>query len=146
MRAQTPQSSLFVTPWTVACQTPLSIVQSHGPQPARLLCPWDSPGKNTGLGCHAPLQGIFLPDSGIEPALQADCLLSEPPGKPQGYISQKNKTKSLKSWVCATGIFLFCNHGRLYGGKLPPKYIILGSIFNSRRTDSREFVFISQKN
>ena len=24
-----------------------------------LLCPWDSPGKNTGVGCHALLQGIF---------------------------------------------------------------------------------------
>ena len=24
-----------------------------------LLCPWDSPGKNTGMGCHALLQGIF---------------------------------------------------------------------------------------
>ena len=28
--------------------------------PARLLCPWDSPGKNTGVRCHALLQGIFL--------------------------------------------------------------------------------------
>ena len=26
----------------------------------RLLCPWDSPGKNTGVGCHFLLQGIFL--------------------------------------------------------------------------------------
>ena len=24
-----------------------------------LLCPWDSPGKNTGVGCHFLLQGIF---------------------------------------------------------------------------------------
>ena len=29
-------------------------------QPTRLLCPWDSSGKNTGVGCHALLQGIFL--------------------------------------------------------------------------------------
>ena len=28
---------------------------------ARLLCPWDSPGKNTRVGCHALLQGIFQP-------------------------------------------------------------------------------------
>ena len=28
-------------------------------QPARLLCPWDSPGKSTGVGCHALLHGIF---------------------------------------------------------------------------------------
>ena len=31
----------------------------HGQKPTRLLCPWDSPGKNTGGGCHALLQGIF---------------------------------------------------------------------------------------
>ena len=35
---------LFATLWTVAHQTP------H---------PWDSPGKNTEVGCHALLQGIF---------------------------------------------------------------------------------------
>ena len=31
----------------------------HGLQPARLLRPWGSPGKDTGVGCHALLQGIF---------------------------------------------------------------------------------------
>ena len=29
-------------------------------QSARLLCPWDSPGKNNGVGCRALHQGIFL--------------------------------------------------------------------------------------
>ena len=28
-------------------------------QPTRLLCPWDSPGKNTGVGCHCLLQYIL---------------------------------------------------------------------------------------
>ena len=28
--------------------------------PARLLCPWDSPGKNTGVGCHCLLPWISL--------------------------------------------------------------------------------------
>ena len=37
---------LFATPWTIAHQTP--------------LCPWNSIGKNTGVGCHSLLQGIFL--------------------------------------------------------------------------------------
>ena len=32
----------------------------HQLQPTRLLCPRDFPGKNTGVGCHALLQGIFL--------------------------------------------------------------------------------------
>ena len=31
-------------------------VRPHGLQPTRLLCPWDSPGKNTGVGCHFLLQ------------------------------------------------------------------------------------------
>ena len=35
------------------------VLQSHGLQPARLLCPRNSPGKNTGMGCHFLLQGIF---------------------------------------------------------------------------------------
>ena len=30
-----------------------------GLQPARLLCPWNSPGKNTGVSCYFLLQGIF---------------------------------------------------------------------------------------
>ena len=29
---------------------------TDGSQPTRLLCPWDSPGKNTGVGCHFLLQ------------------------------------------------------------------------------------------
>ena len=32
----------------------------YGLQPARLPCPWDSPGENTGVGCHSLLQWIFL--------------------------------------------------------------------------------------
>ena len=45
-------------------------------QPPRLLCPWDFPGKNTGVGCHFLLQGIF-PAQGWNPHLmywQADSL------------------------------------------------------------------------
>ena len=34
-------------------------LQCHELQPARLLCPWDSQGKNTGMGTSLP-QGIFL--------------------------------------------------------------------------------------
>ena len=40
----------------------------HGLQPSRLLCPWHSPGKNTGVRCHALLQGIFL-TQGSNPGL-----------------------------------------------------------------------------
>ena len=40
----------------------------HGLRPARLLCLWHSPGKNTGVGCYALLQGIF-PTLGLNPYL-----------------------------------------------------------------------------
>ena len=40
----------------------------HGLQPTRLLCPWNSPGKNTEMGCHSLLQGIFL-TQGLNPGL-----------------------------------------------------------------------------
>ena len=54
-------------------------LQPHGLYPARLLCPWDSPGKNTRVDGHTLLQGIFLtqgsyPTSPAASALQADSL------------------------------------------------------------------------
>ena len=61
------QVRLFASPWTVA---------------ARLLCPWNSPGKNTGVGCQSLLQEIFL-TQGSNPDLPhcRQILLSEPSGK-----------------------------------------------------------------
>ena len=35
-------------------------VRPHGWQPTRLPCPWDSPGKNTGVGCHCLLHPSSL--------------------------------------------------------------------------------------
>ena len=72
---------LFVTPWTVAYQAPPSMGFSRHECWSGL--PFPSPGD--------------LPDPGIEPrspALQADVLPSEPPGKPGGWIDQFNKGNS----------------------------------------------------
>ena len=49
----------------------------------RLLCPWNSPGQNTGVGSHSLSPGD-LPNPGIKfksPSLQADSLPPELPGK-----------------------------------------------------------------
>ena len=71
-------------------------LRSHGLQTARLLCPWNSPGKNTEVGSHSLHRGN-LPNPGIEPgspALQAGSLLSEPPGKPiYDLLHYKNDQK-----------------------------------------------------
>ena len=41
-----------------SCLT-LNCFQPHALEPTRLLCPWNAPAKNTGVGCHFLLQGIF---------------------------------------------------------------------------------------
>ena len=53
----------------------------HGLQPPRLLCPWNSPSKNTGVGSHSR-GSSWSRDRPRFPALQADSLPSEPPRKP----------------------------------------------------------------
>ena len=51
--------------WAEAAAAAAKLLQScttvrpHRRQPTRLLCPWDSPGKNTGVGCHFLLQCMY---------------------------------------------------------------------------------------
>ena len=73
---------LFVTPWTVAHQAPLSMGFSRQEYWSRL--PFPSPGD--------------LPDPGIEPrspALEADALTSEPPGKPMTNLDCILKSRDI---------------------------------------------------
>ena len=65
----------------------------------KLLCQWDFPGKNTGMGCHFLLQGIFLTQA-LNPGLLyckavsctagASSLLTEPLGKPKLVVLDLN--------------------------------------------------------
>ena len=58
-------------------------LQIHGLQPTILLCLWNFPGKNTGVGCHFLFQGIFQTQGSNLYFLhgQVDSLLLVPPGK-----------------------------------------------------------------
>ena len=74
-------------------------LRHHGLQPARLLCPQNSPGKNTGVDCHFLLH--FLSNPGMEPVsltLQAGSLLSEPPGKPSVSGDEILKLEQEQAW------------------------------------------------
>ena len=66
-------------------------LQPHGPWPARLLHPWNFPGKNIGVGCHFLLQGIFptqrLNPCVLSPALASGSLPLMPPGKPLSQVN-----------------------------------------------------------
>ena len=80
---------LFVTPWTVT---------------ARPLCPWNFPGKNTGVGCHFLFQEIF-PTQGSNPYLwhllhwQADSLPLPHLGSPWSSIKPG---ESVVAQLCLT--------------------------------------------
>ena len=79
--------------------------------PARLLCPWDSPGRNTGVGCHSLLWGN-LPDLEIEPI--SPCVSCTAGGFFANWaIWEKYVKNSL--WDLSSFCFLFC-----YKTSIPP--------------------------
>ena len=75
-----------MTEWLNWTEVASDSVQLYGLQPTRLLCPRDSPGKKTGMGCHFLLQGVFL-TQGSNPNLlcllhlQVGSLPLAPPGR-----------------------------------------------------------------
>ena len=101
-------------PETGVCLAVPDSLQPQGLQPARLLCPWGSPGKDTGVGCHALLQGIFLTQGWSLHLLcllhwQADsflpCHLGSRVGSRVPLLAtspMKNSIKSTKAWHLTT--------------------------------------------
>ena len=97
----------------------------HGLQPARLLCPWDYPSKNSRVGCHALLQGIF-PTQGSFPAfpvLAGRFFTAETPGKPSLTLNSKQKFFPEASWrtrVMQTGSYTAVFLEQLQSNQTPP--------------------------
>ena len=63
----------------------LTLCDPYGLQPIKFLCPWDFPGKNTGLGCHI----LLLEPPGIKPvtpSLAGRFLSTMSPWKPILFI------------------------------------------------------------
>ena len=60
LKSQEERDSMQTVCVCVSCSVMSDSLWPHGLQPGRLLCPWNSPGKNTGVRCHSLLQGIFL--------------------------------------------------------------------------------------
>ena len=75
-------STLEVLAYLFSCSFASDSLQPHGQSPARLLCPWDFPGKNTGVGFRALLHGTF-PDQGLHLCWQADSLPLSHQGSPR---------------------------------------------------------------
>ena len=88
----------------VVAQWFLILLRPHALQPTRVLCPWDFPGKNTGVGYHFLLQGIF-PTQGLNPQLlhwQADSLPLSHPGCPSVLLATHLKMISLVTAIEGT--------------------------------------------
>ena len=66
----------------------------YGLLPTRLICPWDFPGKNTGVGCHFLLQGIF-PTQGSNKGLPHCRQTLYYPLSHQGVVKSLNRV-----WLC----------------------------------------------
>ena len=79
---------------------------------SRLLCPWDSPGNDTGVGCHALLQSIFLAQ-GMDPQvclhLQADSLPLAPPEKPTWTLHGPSNSTCQNLNSSFSQIWFFCS-------------------------------------
>ena len=76
-------------------------LRPYGLKPARLLCPYDSPGKNSGVGCHALLQANF-PTQGLNLCLL--CLLhwqagSSPLSHLEALVRTSGGTNQGTCWV-----------------------------------------------
>ena len=101
-----PHLSMAVC-YACVCSVVSDSLQPYSLEPARVLCPWDSPGNNTGVGCHFLLQGIFL-TQGSSPSLlhllhwQMYSLPLVPPGKPSSWeiilVSSFHFSKHVLRW------------------------------------------------
>ena len=66
----------------------VTLLQTHGLQPTRLLCLSDFPGKNTGMSCHFLLQGSSQPRDRTHVSCTAGKFFTaESPEKPYIYYS-----------------------------------------------------------
>ena len=106
----------------VNAQSCPTFCSTHGLSPTRLLCPWDFPGKNTGVGCHSFLQGIF-PTPGSNPCLlnwQADYLPLSHLESPSKMICTHNIQYSVGSHKWARKI-TFCQDRSCFSDRQLPR-------------------------
>ena len=114
----------------LSCFSHVDSVQPYGWQPTRLLCPWDSPDKNTGVGYCALLQGIF-PTQGSNlsllclPAWTGGLFTSSAPWEARSgsthavspplmqwaaaNVTRQRPEKCLRVWACLSFLLSLCH-------------------------------------
>ena len=125
-------------------------LQPHGPYPISLFCPWDSPGKNTGVGCHFLFQEIFL-TQGSNPHLlhllhwQMDSL-------PLVLINLgKWKGTQVKKYSHRCYLVISCNYiytdciFKLLFKRTKGAYSIIGCQKKKKKTNTSKEIFVSSR-
>ena len=110
-------SDSFATPWAF-----------------RLLCPWDFPGKNTGVLCYFLLQGIFPKQELLSPPFlhqQASSLPLSHQGSPTAILStcKKRKKEILPSAFSPTFYLFFTFNPLAFLQGLEPLFLFLPVLF-----------------
>ena len=72
-------------------------LQPYGLYFNRLLCPWNSPGKNTGVGSHSLLQGSFLTQR-LNPSLHCRQILYHLSHQGSPFQKAPSKSDGIKWW------------------------------------------------
>ena len=85
--------SIILYVCVLSCSVMSDSLWSHRLQPARFLCPWNFLGRNTQVGCHFRLQGVFLTQGSNTYLLcllhwQMDFFTTVPPWNPIYYINE----------------------------------------------------------
>jgi len=114
---------------TQSCLT----LMTAGLYPARLLCPWNSPGKSTGVSCHFLLQEIFL-TQGLNPSLlhllywKVGSLPAEPLRKPLLLLIYQYYTL----WIYYNILILYVVYSlesvRYHGGHIIGAQVVKGTV------------------
>ena len=114
----------------VSCLVVSDSLQPHRPQPTRPLRPWNSPGKNTGVGCNFPPQKKLQKENEVTqlcPTLydHMDCSLS--------YIYACVLSSFSHIWLLATLLTVFCQ-APLSMGILQARILEWVAMSSSRRS------------
>ena len=113
------------------CSVMSNSLGHRGLQPARLLCPRGSPGKNTVLGCHALPQGIFpMQDWTCGSCLAGEFFTAEPLGRPP-----KPYTRDLLQVIT-----IYTVTGWLFKSRIWKPNFIVATVMSKSRNRKREIL------
>ena len=113
----------------LVAQSMLDSLQPHGLCPTRLICPWNSPGKNIELGRHSLLQGIFLTQgSNLVPCIPGRFFITKSRGKPS-VAEEIVSLPRLTDWMAHIKVYTPYRAGNecMEGFKLEKSMFLKGS-------------------